>query len=311
MKIISLCIPTNGIVEWVFPVLDSIYNQNVSESLFEVIVTDNGDNKKFNKLMTDYALKHKNLIYKKTTAFMFYNQLEALKLAKGEYLKFINHRSPLVEGSLLKLIETIKKYSDTKPVIYFSNEALEKDFYSLKTFDEFVKTLRRFCSWTTGVGIWKEDYKRIPSDAKIDKISPHSFILFSERKKDLYIVDNVRFCREIETDHSKKGKYDLFKAFGVEEPVIALNLYIDGDISSKTFKYIKNDYKKFLCELYYDFKIRKIPCSYDLNGFNDAMGIFYKKSDIIKGAYFICFKNLLGLPVRVLKKVVKLLLRKK
>ena len=47
MKLLSLCIPTNGISEWVFPVLDSIYNQKVDDSLFEVIVTDNGNNEQF------------------------------------------------------------------------------------------------------------------------------------------------------------------------------------------------------------------------------------------------------------------------
>ena len=42
--LLSLCMPTNGISEWVFPSLDSIYNSSVDESLFEVIVTDNGNN---------------------------------------------------------------------------------------------------------------------------------------------------------------------------------------------------------------------------------------------------------------------------
>ena len=52
---ISLCIPTNGVSEWVFPVLDSIYNQGVSEELFEVIVTDNGKNMIFREEMLQYA----------------------------------------------------------------------------------------------------------------------------------------------------------------------------------------------------------------------------------------------------------------
>ena len=28
-KLLSLCIPTYGVSEWVFPVLDSIYNQKI------------------------------------------------------------------------------------------------------------------------------------------------------------------------------------------------------------------------------------------------------------------------------------------
>ena len=64
-KVVSLCLPTNGIIEWVFPVLDSIYRQNVDDSLFEVIVTDNGDNEQFRLMMIEYAKDKNNLIYKK------------------------------------------------------------------------------------------------------------------------------------------------------------------------------------------------------------------------------------------------------
>ena len=42
--LISLCMPTNGVIEWVFPVLDSIFGQGVDDNLYEVVVTDNGDN---------------------------------------------------------------------------------------------------------------------------------------------------------------------------------------------------------------------------------------------------------------------------
>ena len=35
--VISLCMPTNGVIEWVFPALDSIYSQNVDYNEFEEI----------------------------------------------------------------------------------------------------------------------------------------------------------------------------------------------------------------------------------------------------------------------------------
>lgn len=291
--IVSLCLPTNGIVEWVFPVLDSIYSQNVDEVLYEVIVTDNGNNNEFNAMMQEYAESHSNLVYKKTNAYMFYNQLEALKLASGQYLKFVNHRSIFNGGSLKKIISVIQENKMNKPVIYFSNGVLQEDRYVLNSFDDFVATLRRFASWTTGVGIWKVDYDKIKEDVKIDKISPHSCILFSERKKDEYLIENFEFSKEIETDHRKKGNYDLFKAFAVEEVTITLNLFIDGDISAKTFKKVKKDYRRFVAELYLDFVIKKNPCSYDLSGFDDAMGIFYSKSEIMRELAVVVINKIL------------------
>ena len=63
---LSLCLPTNGISEWVFPALDSIYSQEVNNDKFEVIVTDNGNNDEFRMDMEKYSKEHANLIYKKT-----------------------------------------------------------------------------------------------------------------------------------------------------------------------------------------------------------------------------------------------------
>lgn len=282
--ILSLCMPTNGIIEWVFPVLDSIYAQSVDENLFEVIVTNNGDNEEFHKMMVDYAANHSNLIYKKTNAHMFHNQLEALKYASGLYLKFVNHRAAFVDGALNEIINYVQANVDIKPVLYFSNGVFKKDF-SLESFDLFVRILGEYASWTTGVGIWKSDYDDLPDDIRIDKISPHSCILFANREKNAYKIINFLFSKEIDKDHSKKGTYDLFKAFGVEELSITQNLYIDGDISADTLKSVKRRYKLFVAQLYWDFVIRKKPCSYILTGFNDAMGIYFCKYEVILLAY--------------------------
>lgn len=299
--VISLCLPTSGVIEWVFPVLDSIYNQKVENDLFEVIVTNNGNNHQFDIMMQEYAGKHNNLIYKKTDAYMFHNQLEALKLASGVYLKFVNHRGIFQEDSLRKMINIILENTTDTPVIFFSNGALRKGEYVLDSFDSFVGTLKRYVSWTTGVGIWKSDYEKIPDDVRIDKISPHSCILFSERKKKKYLIENFVFSKDIDNDASKKGTYDLFKAFAVEEVTIALNLLIDGDISAKTFKAVKKDYRNFVSELYYIYIIKKEPCSYDLTGFNDSMGIFFTKVDIYIGGLGLIFKKMLNKVTRILE----------
>lgn len=291
--VLSLCLPTNGIIEWVFPVLDSIYSQGVNNELFEVIVTNNGNNEKFHCMMLEYMKKYSNLIYKKTDALMFHNQLEALKLGSGLYLKLVNHRGILLDGAINNMIKTIEENSAEKPVLYFSNGMLNDDVYDLKSFDTFVKELGRFASWTTGVGIWKEDYSNLPKDIRIDNISPHSCILFAYRKKVSYKIYNYVFSKELDHDHSQKGNYDLFKAFGVEELSITQNLYIDGAISAITLKSVKNDYRLFVSELYWEFLIRKKPCSYDLSGFDDAMGIYFNKFDIILRAYLIGIKRLL------------------
>lgn len=296
--IISLCLPTNGVIEWVFPVLDSIYAQNVEQDLYEIIVTNNGNNEEFENKMLEYQVNHSNVIYKKTTAFMFHNQLEALKLANGKYLKFVNHRGLFTKGSLNRMIKLVCENERIKPVIFWGNGVLKEKQYKLDSFDDFVSTIGHLASWTTGVGIWKEDYDKIPEDIKIDKISPHSCILFSERHKSKYLIDNSIFSQEIEVDQRKKGTYDLFKAFAVEEITITLNLFIDGAITADTLKKVKKDYKRFVADLYWQYIIKKRPCSYDLSGFNDAMGIFYSKKEIKIEVLLLLLKKIITKIVR-------------
>lgn len=284
--ILSLCMPTNGIIEWVFPALDSIYEQGIDQNEFEVVVTNNGNNEEFDELMKKYAFEHKNLVYKKTNAYMFDNQLECLKLASGCYLKFVNHRTIWLPGKLREMIEIIKQYKDLKPVIYFANGVMgwgpvHKVF---DNFDDFVRNLGIYGTWTSGVGIWLEDYKKIPENNRYDPISPHSSILYAERKKNMYIIYDQYWMKEIDSDHSKKGKYDLYKAFALDEFLITLNLYRDGDISVKTLKNVKESFRKFLKELYCEFNIEKKPCSYDLTGFDEYIDVFFDKKDIIEGA---------------------------
>ena len=159
-KLLSLCVPTYGVSEWVFPVLDSIYNQNIDENLYEVIVTDNGNNANFEKEINEYASKHTNLVYKKTTAFSFLNEIESYKLASGEFIKFINHRTLMVPNSINYLLDFVKYNIDEKPFVYFTTGALEdKKSTSFDNFNDFVKKLSYWSSWSTRMAFWKDDFE--------------------------------------------------------------------------------------------------------------------------------------------------------
>ena len=307
--LLSLCIPTNGIADWVFPVLDSIYAQNVDEKLFEVVVADNGTDSDFKRMMEDYAKKHENLVYVKTDAVLFHNQLEALKAASGEYLQFLNHRFALIDGGLNYLLSFVKNNRDTKPVVYFTDGHLEGagGVQEFDSFDSFVKCLGSLVSWTSGVGIWKEKFDRIPKSTKVDNISPHSHILFSDRTNQRYIVDDTVYAVEIDLNQSRKGKYDFFKAFAADEPAIALQLYADGSISADTMKEVRLGYKNYIIECYFLFFIRKVPCSYDLSGFNDNMGIVFSKQEILFGVFLTVIERASRKILRILTKPFKTL----
>lgn len=283
--IVSLCMPTNGVVEWVFPVLESIYCQDCDDEEFEIIITDNGKNKQFKDKIKIYNQQHLNLHYYETKALPFINEIESYKKANGQLIKFVNHRTVLIKGALKRLIKLAKDNCDMKPIMYFANGELEKEkeIFEYGTFDEFVKNLSYWSSWSTGMTIWKEDFDKLPEDVNdFNELFPHTNVLFAERNRGKYILDNTVIFDEMPQGKKPKGDYDLYYAFGVEYPGIILDLLRDGSITTCTFKTVLNENLEFVGNLYFQYNIRKSYCSYDLKGLNDMLGIFYSKQQLRK-----------------------------
>ena len=234
---VSLCIPTNGVMEWVVPVLDSIYAEKCDTDNFEVVVTDNGQNFDFQNAMEEYQNRYSNLIYKKTDAQLFQNQVEAFKLARGQLIKFVNHRMTLLSGTVEYLIAFVKKYTETKPMAYFSNGMLNlhDKVKECSSFDEYVRTLSYWSSWSAGTAIWKSHFEQMNLDQPFNGYFPHADIVFFEKSGDKYIVDDTVLMQEIPADVTKKGSYDLFDAFAVQYPTIIQQLYVERAVTKKTY----------------------------------------------------------------------------
>lgn len=281
--IVSLCMPTNGVIEWVFPVLDSIYSQGCDDSTFEVVITDNGNNEEFKKQIRGFISDKKNIVYLETEALPFLNEIESYKRASGELIKFVNHRTKLVPGALQRLIDYAKSNVAQKPITYFSNGVLklEKRKYEFGSFDQFVKYLSYWSSWSTGMTIWKEDFDRLPKDVEgFNELFPHTDILFAERCRGAYVIDNTKIFDEIPQGQKPKGSYNLYYAFGVEYPRIIENLLKDGNISGKTLKHVLDKNLEFIASLYWQYNIKKRYCSYDLSGLDDMFGLCYSRQQL-------------------------------
>ena len=283
--LVSLCIPTNGVVEWVFPVLDSIYNQIVDNAHFEIVITDNGNNVVFKKNIQDYLKIHTNIVYVETQALPFVNEIESYKKASGELIKFVNHRTKLVEGTLQRMIDYVESNREIKPITYFSNGVLKmsKDKHEFSSFNEFVKNLSYWSSWSTGMTIWKSDFDKLPEDvSEFNELFPHTNVLFDVRDRGKYIIDNSIIFDEIPQGKKPKGNYDLYYAFGVDYPRIIENLLKDGSITEKSYKYVLDKNLEFIALLYWQYNLKKDYCSYDLSGINDMFGKYYSRAALNK-----------------------------
>ena len=121
--ILSLCIPTNGAVEWILPVIESIYAQEYDTSKFEVVITDNGKQSQLPSYIA--KMNYPNLRYKQTDDEGFLNLVTCLKEGKGMFCKMINHRSKLLPGTIKTMIDLVLQYKESQPLIYCSDGALK------------------------------------------------------------------------------------------------------------------------------------------------------------------------------------------
>ena len=117
-----------------------------------------------------------------------------------------NHRTKLVPGALNTFIEFSRKNRDERPLIYFLNGANKKlpteNVYDC--FNDYVKNLSYMSSWSGGTAIWKSDFDNLQVDKRINSLFQHINLVFSERNRGRYIINNQRLMEEIPVDVTKK-----------------------------------------------------------------------------------------------------------
>lgn len=244
--VISLCLPTNGAVHWVIPTLKGIYSQGVDISLFEVVLTDNGEDSKVGEAIKPFD--YPNLRYVQTKDSGFLNLITALKLGRGQYCKMLNHRCVLVPGALQMMIDVVLKYQDSKPILYFSDGNLdEPETVACQDMDAFVRAMHYWATWSGGVGVWQEDFGKLDG-LQLNDLFPQSALMFDIRNDSNYVICNRKFQNM--QDEDGKGGYDLFYAFAVEFPNIWGDLLKERRITQETYDYVMKRMYGFIYNLY-------------------------------------------------------------
>ena len=269
--ILSICIPTNGIVEWMIPVVESIYAQKVDNDLFEVVITDNGGKDDLEKAL--YVYDYPNLHYYKTTAQGFTNQIDAFEKCSGLFCKMLNHRSKMIPGSIDKLIALVERYKEEKPILYCAEgNAKGRNIIECANTDEFVRNLSYWVSWSAGTGAWKSDLADIRKK-EINTMFPHTLFLLGLRKESKYVIWNETY--ELMASDAGKGGYDLFHTFGVVFLDILHELLDRNHISSSTFESVKHDLYEFLRGLYLNEVLLPTKHTFIIQNVAESMDVYY------------------------------------
>lgn len=283
--LLSICLPTNGVAKWVVPAVRRLYELGTDESLFEVVVADNGGEKSdLEEAIIEFTC-HANFRYVKNNSVGFYNIIENFLAAKGDYMIKLNHRSMLRPGSIEQIIEQAERFFDSKPLLYFSNGNLKHDtVLEFNTFDGYLNELSYLSSLSEGLFFWKEDLLRVP-EIKFAKMSPNVSLMFDSRRKKKFVLVDKRFW----WDQDGKGKfgYDLFDTFAVLYMDLVNEVRIDGSITKNTFLKIKADIFNFLYGCYVAMKLDGAYENYSLDGMKDSLSVYFSKWDY----YYIVLKT--------------------
>ena len=236
---LSICIPTYDRLSILKKTLTSIYadlsDVNIDE--FEVVISDNSPNQSTKVILEEFS--YSNLKYIVADCEGFLNSFNALKNAKGLFLKLHNNYTILRPGTLKKMLEYVKSNLNDKPLIYFTNGlGLSFNVKTLYTFNDFMFHLSYFSSWSTGFSTWKEDFDNFDS-LHIDRMFPQTSVLLSQDYKQKYIINDLPIFEN--QDIPKKGGYNIFKVF-LEDYVLLINKSLDkSSMSIATFNKIKKD----------------------------------------------------------------------
>lgn len=295
MKLLcSICIPCFKRTEQVRNTLKSIYEDNSDVPLdeYEIVITDNDPEQEINSVVSEFSNK-KNIFYYPTKCEGFLNSYYSLTYGRGELLKLHNSQNKIKKGMLAKIVNQVKDNIDEKPLIFYTNGFLnKKSVCSYTSFDQFMRNLSYWSSWSGGMSIWKTDFESI-AGMNLNPLFPHTSLFLTQYSKKKYIIDDCKIY-DVQRIY-KRGGHNKFEAFSVHYPSLIEECYKENHISYECKECIfENLYKDFIPTLLFNKYIARIE-TYDASGFRKNCAKYFPKN-----AYLIAWFNVMKVPFRML-----------
>lgn len=285
MIYLSICIPTYQRIEITRNTIKSIYSDLSGVNLddFEVIVSDNDQNESSRIFVEEFP--YHNFHYYRTKCEGFMNSFHVLGYGKGAFLKLHNNYTKLRPSSLRYMINEVKQYEDTHALMFFTNGLrhfnIKQEF---GTFDSFMNSLSYFSSWSSGFGIWKDDYDSIKQNIEINKWFPQTSMLLPFTQKRKYVLNDDVIFEDQKVP--KKGGYNPYRVFGVDYLSLIKDSFDKGNISKVTFNIIKKDLLcDYLASRYFKTVIARID-KFEHDNIRKHLSVYYQSSAFAKLLFF-------------------------
>ncbi|MDE5580430.1 MAG: glycosyltransferase family 2 protein [Treponemataceae bacterium] len=276
---ISICIPTKQRVEILKKTILSMLKENVDTSLYEICISDNSPTDETKNMILECFSDKKNIIYKKTKCKGFYNSIEALKMGTGRFLKLHNDYSSFA-GTFSDFVKENENISDDSVVSFTNGNLTEsRNIRKFNSFDEFINFIHYYSTWSSAFSILRKDfYKLLEQNIEIDKMFPHTSLLFDLQNKKNYIVNDRKYFNN--QDVEKKGGYNLPETFGSRYLSMAEVLKNKKYITTNTLKKIKFKILTFIADWYYKCKVYPNKYYFDYSGWQKIIESLYGKTGV-------------------------------
>jgi glycosyltransferase involved in cell wall biosynthesis len=244
--LLSVCIPTYNRADILDKSIASIVTQPEFDSDdVELVVSDNASNDNTEETVKKYQKKYKNIFYLKNSEnIRDKNYPLVIEKAHGIFRKLCNDTLIFKKGAVGKLVDSVRNNIVERPVLFFLNGSIKKikrNFYLTDDFEVFVKTISFYSTWSSGFGIWEDDYNSIK-----DKFSGCELSLWQTKvlfemslNKNKYFIENSKLF-DIEIPQNKNLSYGLYKVF-YENYLGLYRKYLAAHVSEKAFHFLRKD----------------------------------------------------------------------
>lgn len=173
MKLLSIIIPVYKVEKYINGTLSSIYNQQVEEDLFEVLVVNDGTPDNSMDIVGKFEHCHTNLtIINQSNQGLSVARNEGLRVAQGKYIWFVDSDDTIEKDILNKLLVILK--NENSDILGFGLTRINEKGSVIRQESPFLK--KKYFSLYGKTCSGKYLYHKINIGAVVRYVYSHSFL---------------------------------------------------------------------------------------------------------------------------------------
>lgn len=249
--LVSICIPTYNRAPYLKQCLDSLVCQpEFLKGDVEIVISDNASTDDTCTLVMDYQKQYANITYHRNSYNVGcingdINYAIAMQSGHGILRKLGGDIRIYKKGSLQYFCDISRKWSTSKPVIYFSNGYIRgnvQEMEEITTMDHFLECASFMLTWIDTFFLWDEECRDLVPFAENSRTGfwfvEKTIELMEQKKRVVFFNKKLIEYIPIKGKNVSYGIFDVFynKFLGIFRALVNEQV-----ITSERFNYLEKD----------------------------------------------------------------------